>query len=95
LQQTADPEIAEKLVPYNPKGDKEKRGYEASKWCEKGVVHLPPPSDKYPWLYEFEDELFSFPDSIYKDQVDAFNQLILYTNSIGDYLETASKNIGA
>lgn len=78
LEQTADEQIANLIFPFNPKGKKEERAYEAAKWCEKGMIYLPPPSEQNLWLPVFEDELFSFPDSEYKDQIDAFNQLILY-----------------
>ena len=50
----------------------------------KGRVVLPPYTASYPWLLDFEDELLSFPNSEYADQIDAFNQLILYAEP---YLE--------
>jgi predicted phage terminase large subunit-like protein len=70
--------FAENVVPFNPKGDKLARAYEAAKWCEKGMVVFPPPSDDAPWLKDFEDEVFTFPNSKYKDQVDALSQLCDY-----------------
>lgn len=68
------------IVSVNPKGDKIQRAYAASAWCtdSAGVVWLPAPSDACPWLFTFEEELFSFPASVYKDQVDSFTQLIWY-----------------
>ncbi len=69
------------VMPYTPKGDKVARAYEAAKWCEKGCVILPPPTDDFPWLFDFagkDQELFTFPNSAYKDQVDAFSQLCDY-----------------
>lgn len=70
--------------PFNPKGDKLARAYECAKWCEKGMVILPTPSDKNPWLADFEDELFNYPNSKYKDQIDALAQL---TDYLGYYLQ--------
>jgi hypothetical protein len=43
------------------------------------MVILPPYSEQNSWLLDFEEELLSFPDSEYADQVDAFNQLILFS----------------
>jgi hypothetical protein len=31
---------------------------------------------------DFEDELFDFPNSAFMDQVDAFSQLIIYTENL-------------
>ena len=42
------------------------------------MVLLPHPGEGAEWLLDFEDELFSFPQSAYMDQVDACSQLILY-----------------
>jgi predicted phage terminase large subunit-like protein len=69
---------ADNVVPFNPKGDKIARAYEAAKWCEKGMVVLPPPGEQTGWLMDFEDEIFTFPNSKFKDQVDALSQLCDY-----------------
>lgn len=69
------------LVEVNPKGSKEQRGNAASPWCEMGCVLLPTPGDHAPWLHTFELELFSFPGSAQKDQVDSFTQLIWYLHN--------------
>ena len=37
---------------------------------------LPHPSEACPWLQDFENGLFEFPETPYSDQVDAFGQLI-------------------
>lgn len=84
LRQTLNPEIANLLVAFNPKGSKEERASQASKWCEKGCIVLPIYSDKYKWLYNFEDELLTFPNSEFKDQTDAFSQLLDY---VSNYLQ--------
>lgn len=76
MKQTSN--LAEAVVPFNPKGDKIARAYEAAKWCEKGMVVLPAPDDDHPWMLDFEDELFNFPNTKYKDQVDALSQLCDY-----------------
>jgi len=70
--------FAERVMPYTPKGDKIARAYEAAKWAEKGCVILPPPSEESPWMIDFEAELFNFPNSAFKDQVDALSQLCDY-----------------
>lgn len=78
LGATADPWIRELLTPYRPSGSKEVRAGSASVWCANGMVLLPHPGPAVPWLLDFEDELFSFPQSAYLDQVDAFSQLVLF-----------------
>lgn len=78
LAQSADPWLAELLVPFTPTVDKITRAFNASLWCEKGCVMLPPPAEEFPWLFNFEEEIFSFPNSKYKDSTDAFNQVVLY-----------------
>jgi phage terminase large subunit-like protein len=78
LRATADPAIARLVVPFLPEGSKEHRADLAAVWCKQGCVLLPWPDASVPWLRTLEDELFSFPDSAAKDQVDAFSQLILY-----------------
>lgn len=81
LKQSSEPWISNILVPFNPTVDKPSRAYNASLWCENNSVILPPPSKEFPWLYEFEEELFSFPQSEYLDQVDSFNQLIIFLSN--------------
>jgi predicted phage terminase large subunit-like protein len=78
LSQSQETWLAELLVPFTPTVDKVTRAFNASLWCEKSCIELPPPSEEYNWLFNFEEELFSFPNSKYKDSTDAFNQLVLY-----------------
>lgn len=66
------------IAAYSPTESKEYRAQQAAVWCKNGMIWLPEPHDMVPWLYDFEDEIFKFPGSMYKDQVDAFSQLILY-----------------
>lgn len=66
------------LAPYRPAGSKESRAVAASVWCANGMVLLPEPDDAAPWLMDYEDELFSFPQAAFLDQVDATSQLILF-----------------
>lgn len=80
LEQSLAPDVAEKLVAFNPPAslDKDGRCELASLWCENGSVLLPPQDGTYPWLFDFEEELFLVPSSRYRDMTDAFAQLILY-----------------
>jgi predicted phage terminase large subunit-like protein len=82
LKQTSN--LTDYIIPYNPKGDKTVRHYNAAKWCEKGMIILPEPSDEFPWLPDFEDEIFSTPNTKFLDQSDAFSQLVDY---LSHYLE--------
>lgn len=75
----AGPEwLRELLAAYRPSGSKETRAGAASVWCANGMVLLPHPGPDAPWLMDLEDELFSFPQSAFADQVDAFSQLVLF-----------------
>jgi len=68
------------LVAFNPPTDKENRAKQAAVWCRNDMVLLPQPGPL--WLYDFEDEIFGFPQSTYKDQVDSFVQLILWVENL-------------
>jgi phage terminase large subunit-like protein len=65
-------------MPWTPKGDKDARQFQAASWCEKGCVYLPSPSFEFQWLLDFEDEIFKQPSAPFRDQADAFSQLVLY-----------------
>lgn len=82
LQGSSVPWLSSLIVPFMPSGDKERRAKQASVWCANGSVMLPHPSESAPWLVDFESELFSFPGSTFKDQVDAFDQLIIYCENL-------------
>ena len=79
LRQTAEPWIAALILEFNPgTQSKPSRGRTASSWCSKDCVLLPSPSEKVPWLYDFEEMLFKFPSAKIDDPIDAFNQTILH-----------------
>lgn len=59
------------MKPYQPRGSKEARLYAVSPLFESGNVYLPPQSDDYPWVDDYEYELLSFPNGQYDDQVDS------------------------
>lgn len=60
------------LIAISPHGsDKETRAAAAAPAIEAGLVLLPHTA---PWLYDFETEVHYFPNSDFKDQVDAFAQ---------------------
>lgn len=82
LRATSSPEVALLLQAFQPSGSKVERAQQASAWCSVDSVLLPHPSQSVPWLREFEEELFGFPNSEHKDQVDAFDQLILYVEHL-------------
>lgn len=82
LRQQSPEWLASKIVTFNPKGTKEARQYQAASFCEKGCVYLPYPALNRTWLPDFEDEIFTVPASPYKDQADAFSQLVWYLRNI-------------
>lgn len=79
---TSEPWVAGLLQAFTPKGDKLLRAQQAAVWCSNDCIQLPNPATGLNWLLDFEDELFDFPGSAYADQVDAFSQLILYTENL-------------
>jgi predicted phage terminase large subunit-like protein len=70
------------LIPFIPTTDKVTKGNQAAVWCKNGSVLLPIPSEHCPWLIDFEDELFSFPQVKHDHRTDTFTQLILYLEHI-------------
>ena len=94
LLASADEETASVLVPFQPKGTKTERGQQAAVWGSLDSILLPYPSEHVPWLAEFENELFTFPLSEHKDQVDALNQMVLYTEHLLSAGHHARENVG-
>lgn len=78
LRATAPEWLRPLIFSFKPQGSKEVRASAASVWCRNGMVLLPHPGEGAEWLLDLEDELFSFPQSAYMDQVDALAQLIIY-----------------
>jgi len=81
LQQSTDEWLSGLITPIKVTSGKENRAINASLWCEKGCVVMPPPEIGYQWLFDFEEEVFHFPNSDYLDQTDALSQLIYYTEN--------------
>jgi predicted phage terminase large subunit-like protein len=82
LTATADAKIKPLLIAFMPQGDKPVRAQQAAVHCKNGSVLLPYPDQSIDWLLDFEDELFDFPGSAFKDQVDALSQLVLFTENL-------------
>jgi predicted phage terminase large subunit-like protein len=80
LRETAPDWLADLIVPFQPQGSKEQRASLAAVWCKDGCVWLPHPSVEVPWLLDFTQEMEAFPSGAFKDQIDAFSQLVLYTS---------------
>lgn len=82
LMHAAPQWLRDMLIAFQPSGDKETRGQQAAVWCKRDCVMLPFPGEDATWLYDFESELFNFPLSVFKDQADAFAQLVIYLENI-------------
>lgn len=82
LMRSAPTWLARLLVAFQPSGDKGQRGAQAAVWCKRGCVLLPHPAQDAPWLRDFEDELWSFPLGVFKDQVDSFAQAVIWTENL-------------
>jgi predicted phage terminase large subunit-like protein len=82
LMAGASADLRRVLIPFQPVGDKDTRANQAAVWCKNDCVLLPEPSDTVPWLLDFEEELFAIPTSTFRDQADAFAQLIIYTENL-------------
>lgn len=72
------------IVAIEPEGDKVTRANAVSGICEAGLVHLPEVAE---WLMEFELELFAFPLSTTKDQVDSVSQFLNWIHAKSVQLE--------
>jgi predicted phage terminase large subunit-like protein len=94
LKQSSPEWLMDKIMPFTPKGDKDARQFQAALWCDKGCIHLPHPSPDFPWLFDFEDELFKQPSAAFRDQADAFSQLVIYLrNFLSDGWRARSGNV--
>jgi phage terminase large subunit-like protein len=78
LKQSTEAWIKDTVKSYTPKISKEQRYNQAAVWCNNTMVQLPIVSNDRPWLFDFEDDLFSAPDIPFKDRIDAFAQMVLY-----------------
>jgi predicted phage terminase large subunit-like protein len=78
IQKSSPDWIARMIVPISVKADKDTRANSAAIWASQGCISLS--ND----LEVFEQELFTFPNSKYKDQTDSFTQLVDY---VSNYLE--------
>lgn len=78
LRATAPSWMVDLIIPYNPTVDKVVRARQSALWCRNNCVLLPHPSEDTPWLYDFTQEMFRFPNSNFMDQVDSFSQLVIY-----------------
>ena len=78
------------LIAVNPKGDKISRLHAVSPLFEAGNVFI---NEDLKDLYEFTDELVSFPSSKHDDQVDAMTQALSYLNkSYGKSFATSGRS---
>lgn len=66
------------IVAIEPEGDKITRANAVSSIVEAGLVYLP---EVAPWLTDFESEVFAFPLSTTKDQVDSLSQFLRWAHS--------------
>jgi phage terminase large subunit-like protein len=78
LRATAPRWLADRISAFEPSGSKAERWNKAAVWCKRGCVRLPLPDDRASWRREFEDELYAVPFAQFKDQADAFSELIIY-----------------
>jgi predicted phage terminase large subunit-like protein len=82
LMRSAPTWLQKILVAFQPSGDKLQRGNQAAVWCKRDCVLFPHPAEGAEWLVDFEAEMYSFPLSVFKDQADSFNQLIIYVENL-------------
>ncbi|MDE3016051.1 MAG: phage terminase large subunit [Pseudomonadota bacterium] len=84
LLQDARRETSLPVISMRPKHDKITRFAAVAPMLEAGRVQLP---QQAPWLADFEDELFSFPNASHDDQVDALTQYLEWLrNSVWERL---------
>lgn len=75
----ADSDFKYSVIPFDPTkhGDKIMRANDVSPIVEGGRVWLP---NEAPWLLDFESEIFAFPISSTKDQVDMLSQFLKWAH---------------
>jgi phage terminase large subunit-like protein len=78
LQTLAFDDFGRLLVAFTPSGDKLQRWRQAALWASRGAIEHPHPDESLPWLGEFEQEIFSVPDTEFKDYADSYAQGIIY-----------------
>jgi predicted phage terminase large subunit-like protein len=64
------------LLPLNPQSGKVARAQAISPLVEAGNIYLPHP-DYAPWVNDFIEECFQFPNGAHDDQVDAMTQALV------------------
>jgi predicted phage terminase large subunit-like protein len=69
------------LLPLNPQSGKVARAQAISPLIEAGNIYLPHP-DYAPWVNDFIEECFQFPNGAHDDQVDAMTQALLRRHEI-------------
>lgn len=82
LMAGADRNLAGHLKAFEPSGSKTQRAEQAAVWMRNSCVLLPNPGPEVPWLLDYENELFTAPQSEYMDQVDATAQLIIWVENV-------------
>lgn len=88
------PLLSSLVLPFMPSGSKEQRAAQAGVWCKNGSVQIPLPTENVPWLHDFEEEIYAAPNSPYKDQLDAFAQLVIYLEHVLQAGLAARRSIG-
>lgn len=71
-------EIGAPVIGITPTQSKLMRFEAETPAIQGGQVFLPEDAAQAPWLQDLEDELKSFPDSIYKDAADCMSQFLLF-----------------
>lgn len=74
------------IISIEPHGDKIFRANEVSSMFEAGLIHLP---ERASWLTDYEAELYGFPESAFKDQVDSTTQFLQWVKKSGINSEIA------
>jgi predicted phage terminase large subunit-like protein len=82
LRQSSPEWISNLLIAFAPQGSKEYRARQASLWCERECVLLPEPEMETGWLLDFEEVLYKFPNVANDDDVDSFDQGVLYLENL-------------
>lgn len=79
------------VIGIEPEGDKEMRLSVESPYIEAGNVWLPAAA---PWLWDFEQEAESFPNSAFADQMDMLSQFLTYRRTRGGQLIRTARVVG-
>jgi len=89
-----DTTMIQPIIPFYPDMDKVIRAQAVSPWHEAGRVFVPDPTvEGNQWVADFIDTCATFPNALYKDEIDCMSQALTYimTMAMGGRVMSAGR----